>query len=164
MAEKNLIEIRISEEDGRYRRIFVTEKGRSLYRQMEKNGAHTGNRLLTGMSPEEKAAVFLSPFPWRWKIWRGDFKMVKRTVLYILGPESHRRGRGAQYPVCRGSGGVQLCHVCDFRDLFHVFRNGVHNLLSFVRPGPVHSLEESDAGLCSGDPSVLCLRNSDGCL
>lgn len=54
MAEKNLIEIRISEEDGRYRRIFVTEKGRSLYRQMEKNGAHTGNRLLTGMSPEEK--------------------------------------------------------------------------------------------------------------
>ena len=26
MAEKNLIEIRISEEDGRYRRIFVTEK------------------------------------------------------------------------------------------------------------------------------------------
>ena len=54
MAEKNLIEIRISEEDGRYKRIFVTEKGRSLYRQMEKNGAHTGNRLLTGMSPEEK--------------------------------------------------------------------------------------------------------------
>ena len=54
MADKKLIETVTSEEDGRYRKVFVTEKGRSLYRQMEKNGAHTGSRLLAGMSPEEK--------------------------------------------------------------------------------------------------------------
>ncbi len=58
MADKNLIEILPSEEDGRYRRIFVTEKGKRMYREMEKNGAHTGNRLLSGMNPEEKRQFF----------------------------------------------------------------------------------------------------------
>ncbi len=63
MAEKNLIEIRISEEDGRYRRIFVTEKGRSLYRQMEKKRRPYGKPASYRHEPGGKAAVFLSHFP-----------------------------------------------------------------------------------------------------
>lgn len=54
MAEKGLLHIVPSEEDGRYKKIFVTDRGKEICRRMEKNGTHTGNRLLNGMTREEK--------------------------------------------------------------------------------------------------------------
>lgn len=54
MAEKGLLHIVPSEEDGRYKKIFVTDRGKEICRRMEKNGTHTGSRLLNGMTWEEK--------------------------------------------------------------------------------------------------------------
>ena len=56
LAEKNLLILTVSEEDARYKKVFLTEDGKNLCRKMIKNGTHTGSRLLYGLSGEEKQA------------------------------------------------------------------------------------------------------------
>lgn len=55
MAEKGLITLSVSREDGRYKTISVTDEGRALFRKMEQNGTHLGDRLLRGMGTAERA-------------------------------------------------------------------------------------------------------------
>lgn len=54
MAEKGFLKISPSENDARYKQIFLTEKAKSVYQSMQKNGTRTGNQLLNGMCAEEK--------------------------------------------------------------------------------------------------------------
>lgn len=54
MAEKRLLKLSPSINDARYKQVFLTEKGESIYKDMLRKGTHTGNKLLNGMSAEEK--------------------------------------------------------------------------------------------------------------
>lgn len=54
MADKGLLKLSPSRNDARYKQIFLTEKALTVYRSMLENGTHTGNKLLSGMNPEEK--------------------------------------------------------------------------------------------------------------
>ena len=46
----------MSEEDARYKKVFLTEKGETVCEKMKRNGSHTGSRLLKGMTEEERKA------------------------------------------------------------------------------------------------------------
>lgn len=54
MTDKGLLKISPSRNDARYKQIFLTEKSQTVYRDMLKNGTHTGDKLLKGMSIEKK--------------------------------------------------------------------------------------------------------------
>lgn len=54
MTAKELLKVTTSREDARYKKVFLTEKGITVYEKMQKNGTYTGSRLLHGMSAEEK--------------------------------------------------------------------------------------------------------------
>lgn len=54
MAEKGLLIVSPSINDARYKQIYLTEKARSIYKDMLENGTHTGNKLLYGLNAEEK--------------------------------------------------------------------------------------------------------------
>ena len=55
MEGKGLIRLQKSETDGRFQ---VTEKGKSLGRQLRINGIRTGNKLLKNMEPEEQEEFY----------------------------------------------------------------------------------------------------------
>lgn len=59
MTDKGLLKISPSRNDARYKQIFLTEKSQTVYRDMLKNGTHTGNRLLKGMNTEEKKQLLM---------------------------------------------------------------------------------------------------------
>ena len=54
IGSKGLLETSPSKDDARYKKVFLTKKGISIYKAMLKNGAYTGSQLLCGMSIEEK--------------------------------------------------------------------------------------------------------------
>ena len=54
MVHKGLLTMIASETDARYKKIFLTKKGVMVYKNMQKNGTYTGNKLLNGMSTKEK--------------------------------------------------------------------------------------------------------------
>ena len=56
LAGKGFLELRVSEEDARYKKVFLTEKGETVCEKMKRNGSHTGSRLLKGMTEEERKA------------------------------------------------------------------------------------------------------------
>ena len=58
MEGKGLIRLQKSETDGRFQCIHVTEKGKSLGRQLRINGIRTGNKLLKNMEPEEQEEFY----------------------------------------------------------------------------------------------------------
>lgn len=58
MVKKGLLRINISEEDARYKKVALTERGLELCRRLKENGMHTGDRLLNGMSEGEKKRFF----------------------------------------------------------------------------------------------------------
>ena len=58
MEGKGLIRLQKSETDGRFQCIQVSEKGKSLGRQLRINGIRTGNKLLKNMKPEEQEEFY----------------------------------------------------------------------------------------------------------
>lgn len=58
MEGKGLIRLQKSETDGRFQCIQVSEKGKSLGRQLRINGIRTGNKLLKNMEPEEQEEFY----------------------------------------------------------------------------------------------------------
>ena len=58
MEGKGLIRLQKSETDGRFQCIQVTEKGKSLGRQLRINGIRTENKLLKNMEPEEQEEFY----------------------------------------------------------------------------------------------------------
>lgn len=58
MVKKEILKTSISEEDARYKKVALTEKGQKLYRSLNANCRHTGSRLLNGMDEGEKKQFF----------------------------------------------------------------------------------------------------------
>lgn len=54
LEEKELLELSVSETDGRYKIVLLTEKGNYIVSCLKRNGTHTGYRLLSGMTKEEQ--------------------------------------------------------------------------------------------------------------
>lgn len=54
LEEKGLLKLSVSESDGRYKNISMTEKGTHIVECLKKNGTHTGYQLLTGMTEQEQ--------------------------------------------------------------------------------------------------------------
>lgn len=54
MAEKKLIVLNRSKEDGRCKTIRLTTYGEKLTERLHENGLHTGSRLLAGMEEEDQ--------------------------------------------------------------------------------------------------------------
>ena len=55
MLEKGFITLSVSGQDKRCKIVVVTEKGVDMLNELRKNGIHTGQRLLHGMSMDEQA-------------------------------------------------------------------------------------------------------------
>ena len=58
MAAKGLVTTHVSERDGRYKTVALTEEGRALCAAMAENGTYTGRTLLQGMGEDEKKQFF----------------------------------------------------------------------------------------------------------
>lgn len=58
MVKKGILKTNISEEDARYKKIVLTEKGFQLCDCLKANGMHTGDRLLNGMNESERKQFF----------------------------------------------------------------------------------------------------------
>ena len=54
LEEKKLLELSVSETDGRYKIVLLTEKGNYIVSCLKRNGTHTGYRLLSGMTKTEQ--------------------------------------------------------------------------------------------------------------
>lgn len=54
LCEKGLLTLTPSSEDGRRSIVHLTESGHNLITQVKQNGTHTGARILSGMSADEK--------------------------------------------------------------------------------------------------------------
>lgn len=58
MVKKEILKTAVSQEDARYKKVVLTEKGQRLYRRLNDNCMHTGDRLLNGMKENEKKQFF----------------------------------------------------------------------------------------------------------
>lgn len=58
MVKKEILKTAVSQEDARYKKVVLTEKGQRLYRCLNDNCMHTGDRLLNGMKENEKKQFF----------------------------------------------------------------------------------------------------------
>ena len=54
MKRKELLYVVISEEDGRFKQVYLTEKGRTTCDDLKHLGTNVGCQLLKGLSEEEK--------------------------------------------------------------------------------------------------------------
>lgn len=54
LEEKNYLVLTVSDTDGRYKTVSLTEQGKKILKRLEQNGTHTGFQLLKGMSYEEQ--------------------------------------------------------------------------------------------------------------
>ena len=54
MKRKELLYVVISEEDGRFKQVYLTEKGRTTCDNLKHLGTNVGCQLLKGLSEEEK--------------------------------------------------------------------------------------------------------------
>lgn len=54
LYEKGALSMTPSARDGRCSVVHLTEKGQELIRQVKENGTHTGEKILSGMSADEK--------------------------------------------------------------------------------------------------------------
>lgn len=54
LEEKQFLFLSASETDGRYKTVFLTERGKIIMKRLEENGTHTGYQLLNGMSQDEQ--------------------------------------------------------------------------------------------------------------
>lgn len=54
LEEKNFLALTVSDADGRYKTVSLTEQGKKIIKRLEQNGTHTGFQLLEGMSDEEQ--------------------------------------------------------------------------------------------------------------
>lgn len=54
LCEKDALTMTPSVRDGRCSVVHLTEKGQELIRQVKENGTHTGEKILSGMSADEK--------------------------------------------------------------------------------------------------------------
>lgn len=54
MADKGLVQLDVSDLDGRYKTVTLTPQGRALCKQMRENCTHTGHQLLAGMDDQER--------------------------------------------------------------------------------------------------------------
>lgn len=55
MADKGLITLAAGGQDARCRHVALTEQGRAAIGTLRRNGRHTGQSLLRGLSPDEQA-------------------------------------------------------------------------------------------------------------
>lgn len=56
--KKDLLIIKVSQEDARCKNIFLSEKGKALCHELRKEGSFEGERLLKGFSEEEKTLLW----------------------------------------------------------------------------------------------------------
>lgn len=54
LEEKGFLKLSVSEDDGRYKTVSITENGNMIVKQLKQNGTHTGDQLLTGMTKDEQ--------------------------------------------------------------------------------------------------------------
>ena len=54
LEEKDFLKLSVSEADGRYKTVSITENGDKIVKQLKQNGTHTGDQLLTGMTKQEQ--------------------------------------------------------------------------------------------------------------
>ncbi len=54
LEEKEFLSLSVSELDGRYKTVSLTEKGRHIVECLKRNGTHTGYQLLSGMTKTEQ--------------------------------------------------------------------------------------------------------------
>ena len=54
MKRKELLYVVVSEEDGRFKQVYLTEKGRTTCHDLKHLGTNVGCQLLKGLSEEEK--------------------------------------------------------------------------------------------------------------
>ena len=54
LEEKEFLKLSVSELDGRYKVVSLTEKGKYIVGCLERNGTHTGYQLLSGMTKTEQ--------------------------------------------------------------------------------------------------------------
>jgi len=54
LEEKKFLTLTVSDTDGRYKTVSLTEQGKKIIKRLEQNGTHTGFQLLEGMSEEEQ--------------------------------------------------------------------------------------------------------------
>lgn len=54
LEEKELVKLSVSESDGRYKTVSLSEKGIHIAERLKQNGAHTGYRLLSEMTKAEQ--------------------------------------------------------------------------------------------------------------
>ena len=54
LEEKELVKLSVSESDGRYKTVSLSEKGIYIVERLKQNGAHTGYRLLSEMTKAEQ--------------------------------------------------------------------------------------------------------------
>lgn len=54
LEEKEFLRLSVSEADGRYKTVSLTEKGIHIVECLKRNGTHTGYQLLSGMTKTEQ--------------------------------------------------------------------------------------------------------------
>lgn len=54
LEEKGFVKLGVSEADGRYKTVSLTESGLQIVEHLKQNGTHTGYRLLSGMTKTEQ--------------------------------------------------------------------------------------------------------------
>lgn len=54
LEEKHFLNLRVYENDSRYKTVVLTDEGIQIIKRLEDNGTHTGYQLLKGMSQEEQ--------------------------------------------------------------------------------------------------------------
>ena len=54
LEEKGVVKLSVSESDGRYKTVSLTEKGAHIVECLKQNGTHTGYKLLSGMTKTEQ--------------------------------------------------------------------------------------------------------------
>lgn len=54
LEEKDFLKLSVSEADGRYKTVSITENGDKIVKQLKQNGTHTGDQLLTRMTKQEQ--------------------------------------------------------------------------------------------------------------
>lgn len=54
LEEKHFLNLRVCENDSRYKTVVLTDEGKQIIKRLEDNGTHTGYQLLKGMSQDEQ--------------------------------------------------------------------------------------------------------------
>lgn len=54
LEEKGFLRLSVSEADGRYKTVSLTEEGHHIMECLKRNGTHTGYQLLSGMTKTEQ--------------------------------------------------------------------------------------------------------------